>query len=238
MNKYRISAISYTNTKPFVYGLQHSGILEKIDISFDVPSECARKLIADETDIGIVPAAALLQIPGYHIISDYCIGAEGAVHSVFIFSEKPIEEIRTLRLDVQSRTSNNLAKILLRDYWKVQPEITEDEADAFVEIGDRTFGKTSQYPFAYDLAEVWKDHTGMPFVFAVWASNKPINESFISEFNAALKFGLDNRRKVIEELPQRNDIDFSYYLMHQIQYDLDEAKRKALDHFHHLIKTL
>lgn len=238
MNKYRISAISYTNTKPFVYGLQHSGILEEIDISFDVPSECARKLIADETDIGIVPAAALLQIPGYHIISDYCIGAEGAVHSVFIFSEKPIEEIRTLRLDVQSRTSNNLAKILLRDYWKVQPEITEDEADAFVEIGDRTFGKTSQYPYAYDLAEVWKDHTGMPFVFAVWASNKPINKSFISEFNAALKFGLDNRRKVIEELPQRNDIDFSYYLMHQIQYDLDEGKREALSRFHQLIKTL
>jgi len=238
LDRYRVSAISYTNTKPFVYGLQHSGILKKIDISFDVPSECARKLIADETDIGIVPAAALLQIPNYQIISDYCIGADGAVNSVFIFSEKPIEEIKTLRLDAQSRTSNNLALILLRDFWKVQPEITEKDTDAFVEIGDRTFGKTSKYPFVYDLAAVWKDHTGLPFVFAVWASNKPINENFITEFNAALKFGLDNRQKVIEELPKRDDINFDDYLTHQIQYDLDEVKREALNRFHALIKSL
>src|SRR5690606_722633 len=236
LNKYRISAISYTNTKPFVYGLQHSGILEKIDMSFDVPSECARKLIADETDIGIVPAAALLQIPDYHIISDYCIGADGPVHSVFIFSEKPVEKIKTLRLDMQSRTSNNLAKILLRDYWKVQPEIIEGDADAFVEIGDRTFGKISRYPFVYDLAEAWKNHTGLPFVFAVWAANKPIHPDFISTFNAALKFGLDNLKQVIKTLPKRDDFDFSDYLEHHIQYHLDKDKREALKRFHTLIK--
>ena len=103
MNKYRVSAISYTNTKPFVYGLQHSKILEQLELNFDIPAECARKLIEDKTDIGIVPVAALLLIPDYHIIADYCIGAEGPVDSVFIFSEKPVDQIKSIRFDFIKR---------------------------------------------------------------------------------------------------------------------------------------
>lgn len=238
MNRYRISAISYTNTKPFVYGLQHSGIAQKAEINYDIPSECARKLIEDQTDIGIVPVAALLQIPGYQIISDYCIGAVGPVNSVFIFSEKPIQEIKTLRLDEQSRSSNNLARVLLKNYWKNQPELVEGEADAFVEIGDRTFGKTNKYPYVYDLAEEWIRFTGLPFAFAVWASNKPVSEEFIAEFNEALKFGLDHREEILTELTPRNDFDFEDYLMNRINYHLDEKKREAISKFHELIKAL
>src|SRR5690606_42158789 len=70
-------------------------------------------------------------------------------------------------------------------------------------------------PFPYTTLFRSKNHTGMPFVFAVWASNKPIDEIFISEFNTALKFGLDNRQKVIDALPRRDDIDLGHYLMHQ-----------------------
>ena len=114
MNKFRVSAISYTNTKPFVYGLKHSKIIDQIELYFDIPADCARKLIEDKIDIGIVPVAALLLIPDYHIIADYCIGAVGPVNSVFIFSKKPIDQIKTIRLDLQSRTSNNLAKFFLK----------------------------------------------------------------------------------------------------------------------------
>ena len=162
MNKIKVSAVSYTNTKPFVYGLTHSEISKRIDLSLDIPSICASKLINNQVDIGLVPVAALLQISDYQIISDYCIGASGAVNSVFIFSNTPIEKVKVLHLDSQSRTSNNLAKVLLKNYWELNPAFIDQEKDylaemqAFVEIGDRTFGKHDQYPYVYDLAEIWQ----------------------------------------------------------------------------------
>lgn len=239
MNKIRVSAVSYTNTKAFDYGLQHSEVLNKIDLSFDHPSDCAQKLIDDEADIGLVPVAALLDIPTYEIISDYCIGANGAVNSVFIFSDKPINEIKTLRLDLQSRTSNNLAKVLLENYWKIHPVYTDHlNSDAFVEIGDRTFGKAKKYPFVYDLAKEWKTFTGLEFVFAVWASNKPIEPNFVVEFNTALKLGIDNIPKVIAELPKRNDFDLDDYLTNKIDYRLTESKRTALKLFLTYLKQM
>ena len=232
MSKIRVSAVSYTNTKPFIYGLHHSGIaLNDMELSLDIPADCAAKLIEDKADIGLVPVAALLKIPDYHIVSDYCIGAITAVNSVFIFSDKPITEVKTLRLDTQSRTSNALARVLLKHYWKLQPEITEGAADAFVEIGDRTFGKKDEYPFTYDLAEEWIKFTGLPFAFAVWASNKPISQEFISKFNTALHYGLKHRNEVIAELPAHPKFDLDDYLMHRIDYALTDKKKEALKLF-------
>jgi chorismate dehydratase len=239
LNKLKVSAVSYTNSKPFVFGLLHSDILDKIELSLDIPSVCALKLIENQVDIGLVPVAALLQIPNYHIISDYCIGANGAVDSVFIFSNKPISEIKTLKLDSQSRTSNNLARVLIKNYWKCTPEFVEHEnADAFVQIGDRTFGKKDQFLFHYDLSEEWFKFTGLPFAFAVWAANKPISESFKSEFNAALKFGLEQRDRVLNNLKSVDNFDLSDYLMNKIDFNLNEDKLKAIKKFHELIRDL
>jgi chorismate dehydratase len=237
--KIRVSAVSYTNTKPFVYGLQHSDIIKLIDLSLDIPSDCAKKLIDNKVDIGLIPVAALLDIADYKIISDYCIGAVSAVNSVFIFSKKPVENIERIRLDMQSRTSNSLAKVLFKHHWKTSPEFINTEgADAFIEIGDRTFGKKDKYPFVYDLAEEWINFTGLPFVFAVWAANKDIPKDFIDTFNSALKFGLDHREEVIKELPQRRDFDLSDYLMNHIDFNLDERKKEALNKFLGLVKDL
>lgn len=238
MNKIRVSAVSYTNTKPFVYGLQHSGILEKIDLSLDVPSDCAQKLIDNQADIGLVPVVALLDIPEYKIISDYCIGANGAVNSVFIFSNKPINEVKTIRLDLQSRTSNALAKVLLKNHWKINPEtISDNNADAFVEIGDRTFGKKDKYPFVYDLAEEWKNFTGLQFAFAVWASNKTISPQFITEFNSALRLGIENIPQVISELPKRNDFNLEDYLTNKLDYSFTDSKIRSLELFLNYVRA-
>jgi chorismate dehydratase len=237
VNRIRVSAVSYTNTKPFVYGLTHSEVINKIDLSLDIPSECANKLINDQADIGLVPVAALLHIPNYQIVSDYCIGATGAVDSVFIFSDKPVQEIKSIRLDSHSRTSNNLALVLLKNYWKLQPEVVEDGGDAFVLIGDRTFGKKKEYNYAYDLAEEWRDFTGLPFAFAVWAANKAIDSSFISEFNVALKLGLDNRIEVIKDQPL-NGFDFIDYLQNKLDFDLNDQKRQAIDLFLSYVRNL
>ncbi len=238
MNKIKISAVSYTNTKPFVYGITHSPIIDQVDLSLDIPSDCANKLIDNQVDIGLVPVAALLRIPDYKIISNYCIGANGPVNSVFIFSEKSIEEIRTIRLDDQSRTSNNLALVLLKNYWKSSAEIVEGVADAFVQIGDRTFGKAYQYPYAYDLAEEWKNFTGLPFAFAVWASNKPIEEDFIAELNQALKMGLNHRKEMILEMNKLPNFNLEDYLLKHLDFNLDDKKRDAIKLFLQLIEKL
>lgn len=239
MNKIKVSSVSYTNSKPFVFGLKQADDLENMDLCLDIPSACAVKLIEGQVDIGLVPVAALLQIPGYKIVSPYCIGADGAVDSVFIFSTKPIAEVKSVRLDSHSRTSNNLARVLLKNYWKLDVEFrTEGEADAFVLIGDRTFGKKNEFPYGYDLGEQWKLFTGLPFAFAVWAANKTIPEEFLTAFNRALSTGLNHRSEVIASLPKIEGFDYHDYLMHKVDFNLDEAKLEAISRFHQLIKDL
>jgi chorismate dehydratase len=234
VKKIRISAVSYTNTKPFIYGIEHSGFINKIDLSLDIPADCAQKLIDDRADIGLIPVAAILNLPEWQIVSDYCIGATGAVNSVFIFSNCDIKDVKRVQLDPQSRSSNNLAKVLLKNYFKISPELivnaddysasTEPET-AFVQIGDRTFGKKDKYAFAYDLAEEWQNFTGLPFVFAAWVANKSIPQAFMDDFNNALKYGLDNREKLFAELPQRADFDIQDYLLHKIDFSLTDKKK-------------
>ncbi|MDB5137479.1 MAG: menaquinone biosynthesis protein [Mucilaginibacter sp.] len=247
MKKIRISAVSYTNTKPFIYGIQNTGIINQIDLSLDIPADCAQKLIDDKVDIGLIPVAATLSMPEWHIVSDYCIGAVGAVNSVFIFSNCDIKDVKTIQLDPQSRTSNNLALVLLKNFWKIEPQRITDAGDyaqsidpntAFVQIGDRTFGKKAQYKFVYDLAEEWQKLTGLPFLFAAWIANKPIPKAFTDEFNASLKYGLDHRAELLKELPTRPDFDLEDYLMHKLDFDLTEDKKKALYLFLDYIKAL
>ncbi len=243
----KISAVSFTNTIPFIYGLQHHPIKNEIDLSLDVPSLCAQKLIENKVDIGLIPVAAILDLPEHYIISDYCIGANGAVNSVFIFSNCPIADVEYLQLDPQSRSSNNLALVLLKNYWKVQPELVVKAKEygrslhpktAFVQIGDRTFGKIDQHSFVYDLAAEWKNFTGLEFVFAAWVSNKKLENSFIEKLNSALKLGLDSRLKIFENMEMRKDFDLVDYLMHKIDYHLTENKKEALLLFHKYIKEL
>jgi chorismate dehydratase len=247
VKKIRISAVSYTNTKPFLYGIQNTAIINQIDLSLDIPSDCAQKLIDDKVDIGLIPVAAALSLPNWEIVSDYCIGADGPVNSVFIFSNCDIKEVKTVQLDPQSRTSNNLAKVLLKNLWKIEPQLIINADDyaqpsdlntAFVQIGDRTFGKKAQYKFVYDLSEQWKNLTGLPFVFAAWIANKPIAKEFTDEFNTSLKFGLDHRVELLKELPTRPDFDLEDYLMHKLDFELTEDKKKALYLFLNYIKAL
>jgi len=247
VKKIRISAVSYTNTKPFIYGLQHTGFVDKIELSLDTPADCAQKLIDDAADIGLIPVAATLSLPRWEIVSDYCIGAVGAVNSVFIFSNCPVHDIKYLQLDPESRSSNNLARVLLKNYWKLNPKLIEGAANyslstetstAFVQIGDRTFGKKDQYKYVYDLAEEWQKFTGLPFMFAGWIANKPIPHDFMQEFNAALKYGLEHREDLFRELPMRDDFDIVDYLMVKIDFDLTVEKKKALYMFLDYIKRL
>ena len=234
MNKIKISAVSYTNTKPFIYGIEHDDVLQQIDLSLDIPSDCAAKVISGQVDIGLMPVAAIPLVEHANIVADYCIGSVGAVNSVFIFSNVPASEIKTLRLDSHSRTSNNLAKVLLKFYFKVDVEFSTDaeaETDALVLIGDRTFGKKDQYAYVYDMGQEWMNFTGLPFVYAAWVANKEIPEAFVADFNRALKLGLDNRVELLKQLPATPNFDLEDYLLHKLDFELTDKKREALDLF-------
>ncbi|MGE0635515.1 MAG: menaquinone biosynthetic enzyme MqnA/MqnD family protein [Bacteroidia bacterium] len=243
MEKIRISAVSYLNSLPFVYGLNHSALKEQCYISLDIPSLCAEKLISGKVDVGLIPVAAIPQVANAHIISDYCIGANGKVKTVCLFSEVPLNEIKTVLLDYQSRTSVMLVKILAREFWKINPEFVNAEAGfetkingttAAVVIGDRAFDLSPSY--IYDLAEEWKKFTKLPVVFACWVANKDLPSSFISEFNNALKNGLANIDKTLEEFPPTvvNNTEAKKYLTENISYDFDSEKKKALKLFDQL----
>ncbi len=239
--------MSYTNTIPFVFGLENDPIRKEIDLSLDIPSTCAEKLMDGRADIGLIPVAAILHLPEAHIISDYCIGANGAVNSVFIFSNCPIEEVEYFQLDPQSKSSNHLALVLLKNYWRIKPELIFGAVDyseskhpktAFVQIGDRTFGQVNKHAYVYDLAEEWRKFTGLEFVFAAWVSNKKLDDDFVAKLNKALKFGLDSRLQIFENMEMRKDFDLVDYLMHKIDYQLNDSKREALSLFYKFIKSL
>ncbi len=227
--------------------MQHSSIINEIDLSLDPPADCAQKLIDNKADIGLIPVAAVLHLPEWHIITDYCIGAVGAVNSVFIFSNCDIKQVERLQLDPQSRSSNNLARVLIKNYWKINPELITDAADyahsddehtAFVQIGDRTFGKKGNYTYVYDMAEEWEIFTGLPFMFAAWIANKPVDPQFIDRFNVALKYGLDHRLDLLRQLPVSSGFDVEDYLMHKIDFPLTDAKKQAFYLFLDYIKAL
>lgn len=241
MNKIKISAVSYTNTKPFIYGIIHNEIEKKIELSLDIPSDCAAKLIEGKVDIGLIPVAAIPFVPNAKIIGSYCIGSIGAVNSVFIFSNVQVSKIKTIKLDPQSRTSNNLAKVLLKFHFEHDVEFVTDEddrADAIVLIGDRTFGKKDDFAFAYDLGEEWMKFTGLPFVYAAWVANKEISALFIEEFDAALEQGLAHRNEVLKDLAPIANFDLKDYLFNKLDFELTDEKRKALDLFLDYIKKL
>lgn len=238
----RISAISYLNTKPFLYGIE-SCLLDKSEYSltFDIPSVCAEKMILGIADIGLVPVVVLPKLTNHTIVSDYCIGADGPVTSVVLLSQQPLNEIKKIVLDYHSKTSVALVQCLASSYWKIFPEfiaakdgfenITEDDT-ALVIIGDRAFEHKSKFAYCYDLAEEWNKFTELPFVFAVWVANKNVPLDFLQKFNNALKFGIENRKNIIVENQSKYPlIKVSEYLLNNISYDLDESKMKGMKLF-------
>src|SRR5690606_8323463 len=171
---------------------------DRIELSVDYPSKIAQQLIDDEVDVALIPVAIIPKLSEYHIISNYCIGAEGPVASVALFSDVPIEDITGLYLDYQSRSSVALARYLLRRYWKVSPALLRAEAGyeervkdtvAGLVIGDRALRQRQKNKYVYDLAEAWIAHTGLPMVFAAWVSNKSLPREFIDQFDEATGTG-------------------------------------------------
>ena len=238
MRELKISAVSYLNTKPLLYGLVRSSLRDRVDISLDIPSIGAQKLKAGKVDLGLVPVAIIPEIENARIVSDFCIGSEGEVKTVSIFSRVPIQNVQRLFLDFHSRTSIQLAQVLLREYWKVDPELIPakegfverlEATDAAVVIGDRTIGLEEDFPYIYDLSAAWRKHTGLPFVFAAWVTNRPLPKGFEAAFNEALRDGIDSIPELQLILPSPHpNFSLEEYFTRYISYELTEPKRRGL----------
>lgn len=241
MDRFKLSAVSYLNTKPLLYGLLRSDVSEQLDMELAIPSECARRLVAGTTDLALVPVAVLAELPDYRIVSDYCIGTNGAVATVGIYGEVPIEAMTSIYLDHHSRTSIMLAQLLLEEHWQLAPHLLpakEGYLDKIggtvggVVIGDRTIGLDQRFPYFYDLGEVWKQHTGLPFVFAAWVSRRELPADFLEQFNEALASGVAKVPELQLLLSSPNpSFDLVHYFTHNIDYHLDAGKREALERF-------
>lgn len=215
-----------------------------IELVEDYPAHLADRLISGEIDLGLIPIAAIPQLPQYYVVGDYCIGTEGEVASVCLFSEVPIDQIQRVYLDYQSRSSVALLKWLMKEYWGNNAELIEAEDENFrkeikgttagLVIGDRALEQRKVSTFIYDLGSEWKKITGLPFVFAAWVSTRKLSEEFITFFNQANALGLEH----LDEIVAANQFEIydlkKYYTLH-ISYHLDANKKRAMQKFLELI---
>jgi chorismate dehydratase len=251
MEKIRISAVKYANTYPFIYGLTESGFDKKVILETDHPADCAAKLISRKVDIGLIPVASLPLLKEYHIISDFCIGANGIVRTVLLLSNCQFEKIETIYLDYRSRSSVALSKVLAKNFWNREFRWMNTSKgfdfrnigmkEAVVLIGDQCFEYEKSFRQKIDLAAEWKAFSDLPFVFACWASNKVLEAEFTSEFNKALSLGVCNIEKVARKFGNTGTITgdvLQKYLTENIDYNFDDEKKKGLDLFLKLLSKL
>jgi predicted solute-binding protein len=203
----RICAVSYLNTAPLVWGMLHGPQQGLFNLEFRLPSECADQLATGAADIGIVPCYELTR-QDLEVIPGAGIACHGAVRSILLISSCPAREIRTLAADSSSRTSTELARVILERRYSVQVETILHApdlpamlraADAALIIGDPALhiDPAGLPHHVYDLGAEWLELTGLPMVFAVWAARKGVATAGIADaFSDSCKWG----RARIEEI--------------------------------------
>lgn len=212
---------------------------DSVELIIDYPSKIASMLLENTIDVGLVPVAVIPKMKEHHIISDFCIGSDGEVASVCLFSEVPLKKIEKILLDYQSRSSVALLKVLIKEHWKIDVVFEDTLEDyqknisgttAGLVIGDRALQQRKISPYIYDLGLEWKKFTGLPFVFAAWISNKPLADDFVFSFNEANAAGLQKLDKLVKDHNCRI-YDLKKYYTDNISYALNKEKLKGLKMF-------
>lgn len=237
----RVTCVSYMNAIPFIYGLDNSVFSNMFSLRVMPPSKCLTSFKKHETDIALIPTAALIEIENPSIILPFCIGADGPISSVFLLSNQPLENISTIFLDVHSVTSNKLVELLCHRFWKISPVIRFPDcyppkltsADAIVAIGDKSFNMVENFKYRFDLAEEWKKFTQLPFVFAVWLTHIPNETQILRAFNESLNYSITHIRESIDYCqPTILPVDKIYqYLTKSVIYQLNDRMLQGLFKF-------
>ena len=244
VERLRIGAVNYLNTKPLVYGL--AGRLPDAEIAFDLPSRLADQLAAGELDVALVPSITLADHPEWSIVSDACIGCRGPVLSVKVMFRVLPSQVRCLALDEGSRTSAALAQILLHHLYGIRPELislpigvssSDSPADAVLVIGDRAIDDDDR-PFveAWDLGDRWCRWAELPFVFAMWVARPGVDTVDLS---AALSAARDEGCRLLEKISSEQSAVMQLpkeliheYLERNLHFQLDRELFQGLNLFY------
>lgn len=217
-------AVSYLNTVPLVWGALNGPQRGLLDLSFAVPSVCADRVAQREADVGIIPVIETARM-GLNWIRGLGIACHGPVRSILLVSRVPYDRIETLAIDLGSRTSVQLARIVLNRKYGADPALISmrpdlvgmlEAADAALIIGDAALALDLEeigYPFL-DLGEEWVEMTGLPMVFAVWSGYpESVTERLERLLEDSCLFGLGDLDRIIEEEAERRN--FPAYLVQQ-----------------------
>jgi chorismate dehydratase len=241
----RVSAVSYLNTVPLVWGMLHGPQRGHFDIDFRIPAACAAQLASGEADIGIVPAFELTRQP-LDIVPGAGIASHGAVRSILLISRCPAGSIRKLAADSSSRTSVQLARVILARRFGAAPEIVARDphletmladADAALIIGDPALHiDPAALPYhVYDLGALWTELTGRPMVFAVWAARRGLDIAALAPlFVESLRFGRAHMDDIVAtEAPARGFAPefVRDYLTRLIVHELGPAEYDGMREF-------
>src|SRR5713226_1635969 len=240
MRPLRISAISYLNTAPLMWDFEHGRAGEIFNIGYTLPSNCADELQRGTADIGIIPSAAYVTVPGLSILPGIAIASKQAVRSILLVSRKPMAEIRTVALDSSSLTSAALARVLFEKCWGGDRQFSSlppnlqgmlADHDAALLIGDPALKVDRSQFHTWDLAEEWIRFTGKPFVFAFWAVRQDAKHSspdLAAIFQESRDHGLETASlaHIARTWAPRvgmTEPDIMQYLTSNIHYYLDDA---------------
>jgi predicted solute-binding protein len=236
-----------------VWGLLHGEQREKYDVSFAIPSECADRLANGRADIGIVPVVEAARL-GLTIIPGAGIASNGPVRSILLISKVPFGEIRTLAADTSSRTSVQLARVILAHRYDAEPVLIAHApnldkmlavADAALIIGDPALSiDPASLAWRWlDLGDEWKRMTGLPMVFAVWAARPGVPESCYSaeDFTESARYGMANLGRIVDEEHRKRGMTAELvreYLTRNVVFDFGDNERMGMRRFLTLVNEL
>ena len=240
----RIGAVGFLNARPLAYGLDRD---PRVALRLDLPSVCASLLHAGEIDLGLVPVIELLRGPvSYDLVPGLAIASDGAVNSVALFTRVPVSQVRRLALDVTSRSSVGLVRVLCRHHWGIEPEYIDaapdlasmlDVADAALMIGDPALEAPWQSLGAtkIDLGEAWQAFSGLPFVFAAWVARPGVVTRELVELLHAARHAGQAAIPLLAQAEAAGEAAraarLERYLRQNIRYDLDEPALRGLSRY-------
>ncbi len=245
MPKLRVGIVNFLNSKPLAWGFLKGHHADLFAPSYHPPALVARLLGQGNLDIGLIPSIEVQRIPNLRVLPDMCVGAKQEVRSVVLVSRGPVEQIRRVALDQNSRTSSTLVRILLRERWGLDPEYLHErpdpermlsEADAALIIGDPALRLDREKYHVIDLAAEWKTLTGLPFVFAVWAVRPEVEIPDLPfYFKSSLRYGLSSLDTLVREAAAELGLDSSEvrtYLTENLHFFLRSEEIEGLEEFY------
>jgi chorismate dehydratase len=243
--------VSYLNTSPLVWGMLHGPQRGLFDLDFRIPAECADQLASGAADIGIVPSFELTR-QELEIIPGAGIACHGPVRSILLVSSRPAAGIRTLAADTSSRTSVELARVILERKFGVAPVILRHppdlermlrQADAALIIGDPALRiEPALLPYhVYDLGAEWVDLTGFPMVFAVWAGRPGVVAAETAQaFVDSCRYGRERLEEIVASEAARREFAPELvrdYLTHRIVHEFGPREYEGMDLFLRYART-